>query len=46
MLSTNRRYLSLVDRASFQTMRQDGIIRAFTFDQRFAEQGSQLVTHE
>lgn len=46
VLSANRRYLSLVDCASFQTMRLNGIGRAFTFDQHFAEQGFELVTHE
>ena len=46
ILSANRRDLSLVDCASFQTMRLDGINRAFTFDQHFAEQGFQLVSHE
>lgn len=46
VLSANRRNLSLVDCASFQTMRQNGIGRAFTFDQHFAEQGFQLVTYE
>ena len=46
ILSANRRDLSLVDCASFQTMRLDGINRAFTFDQHFTEQGFQLVSHE
>ncbi len=46
ILSANRRDLSLVDCASFQTMRLDGINRAFTFDQHFAEQGFQIVSHE
>ena len=39
MLTANRRQLSLVDCASFDTMRQLGIRVAFTFDQHFAEQG-------
>lgn len=46
VLSANRRYLSLVDCAAFQTMRLAGISRAFTFDHHFAEQGFDLVTHE
>lgn len=46
VLSANRRTLSLVDCAAFQTMRQAGISRAFTFDQHFAEQGFDLVTRE
>jgi predicted nucleic acid-binding protein len=39
MLTANRRQLSLVDCASFDTMRQLGIRVAFAFDQHFAEQG-------
>jgi predicted nucleic acid-binding protein len=39
MLTANRRQLSLVDCASFDTMRQLGIRVAFEFDQHFAEQG-------
>ena len=46
VLNANRRQLSLVDCASFQTMRQDSIARAFTFDQHFAEQGFELVGDE
>ena len=46
VLSANRRNLSLVDCTSFQTMGQDGINRAFTFDQHFAEQGFERLTHE
>ena len=46
VLSANHRYLSLVDCASFQTMRLNQISRAFTFDQHFAEQGFELVTNE
>jgi predicted nucleic acid-binding protein len=46
VLSANRRNLSLVDCTSFQTMRQDGINRAFTFDQHFAEQGFERLTDE
>lgn len=39
MLTANRRQLSLVDCASFDTMRQLGIRVAFEFDQHFVEQG-------
>ena len=39
MLTANRRQLSLVDCASFDTMRQLGIRAAFEFDQHFVEQG-------
>ena len=35
----NQRRLSLVDCASFHTMRRLGLDRAFTFDQHFREQG-------
>jgi len=43
LLTANRRDLSLVDCASFITMRQLGINRAFTFDKHFAEQGFSQV---
>jgi predicted nucleic acid-binding protein len=46
VLSANRRDLSLVDSVSFQTMRQEGISRVFTFDAHFVEQGFHLVTNE
>jgi predicted nucleic acid-binding protein len=39
LLTANRRQLSLVDCASFDTMRQLGIISAFAFDPHFTEQG-------
>ncbi|MBT3389383.1 MAG: type II toxin-antitoxin system VapC family toxin [Chloroflexi bacterium] len=42
-LVANRRRLSLVDCASFATMRQLGIHTAFTFDPHFAEQGFDVV---
>jgi predicted nucleic acid-binding protein len=43
LLAANRRQLSLVDCASFDTMRRLGIRRAFTFDAHFAEQGFDVV---
>ena len=39
VFSTNRRQLSLVDCASFETMRRLGIGTAFAFDEHFVEQG-------
>ncbi|MQL51330.1 PIN domain-containing protein [Desulfofundulus thermobenzoicus] len=39
LLTANRRNLSLVDCASFTTMRRLGIKRAFAFDKHFSEQG-------
>jgi predicted nucleic acid-binding protein len=39
LLTAGRRQLSLVDCASFETMRSAGISQAFTFDRHFAEQG-------
>ena len=44
LLGANRRNLSLVDCTSFAVMRQRGTVRAFAFDQHFAEQGFQLVS--
>ena len=44
LLGANRRNLSLVDCTSFALMRQRGTVRAFAFDQHFAEQGFQLVS--
>jgi len=43
LLVAARRQLSLVDCASFDTMRRLGIQAAFTFDQHFAEQGFECV---
>jgi predicted nucleic acid-binding protein len=40
---TNRRGISLVDYASFETMRDLDIRTAFTFDKHFAEQGFNTV---
>jgi predicted nucleic acid-binding protein len=39
VLAADRKKLSLVDRVSFQTMRQYGIRTAFCFDAHFGEQG-------
>jgi predicted nucleic acid-binding protein len=39
LLTAARRQLSLVDCASFDTMRRLGITTAFAFDRHFAEQG-------
>lgn len=43
MLTAGRRGLSLVDCASFETMRRLGLTTAFAFDPDFAEQGFQLI---
>lgn len=43
LLATNQRYLSLVDCCAFEMMREDGIVRAFTFDDHFKEQGFETV---
>lgn len=39
LLTANRRNLSLVDCASFATMRRLGVKKAFAFDHHFFEQG-------
>lgn len=39
LLAADRRYLSLVDCAAFETMRQEGVERVFTFDPHYAEFG-------
>jgi predicted nucleic acid-binding protein len=39
LVAANRRELSLVDCASFETMRRRGLTRAFAFAPHFAEQG-------
>lgn len=41
--TANRRKLSLVDCASFVTMRRLGIQKVFTFDRHFADQGFQVL---
>ncbi len=43
VLTANRRNLSLVDCASFQTMRRLRIDTVFTFDEHFKEQGFTVV---
>ena len=43
LLVAGRRQLSLVDCASFDTMRTLGLTTAFTFDRHFAEQGFRCV---
>src|SRR5437868_4750966 len=43
LLTAGRRQLSLVDCASFETMRRLNVRRAFTFDDHFAEQGFEVV---
>jgi predicted nucleic acid-binding protein len=43
LLVAGRRQLSLVDCASFDTMRSAGLTQAFTFDRHFAEQGFDCV---
>lgn len=43
LLTANRCNLSLVDCASFETMRRLGLTQVFTFDKHFAEQGFSLV---
>jgi len=46
VLTANRRGLSLVDCASFETMRRLGIRTAFTFDPHFAELGYEAMLGE
>jgi predicted nucleic acid-binding protein len=43
LLASSRRKLSLVDCASFQTMRDFGVRAAFTFDSHFREQGFEMI---
>jgi len=43
LLASSRRKLSLVDCASFETMRKLGLRTAFSFDRHFREQGFELV---
>jgi predicted nucleic acid-binding protein len=43
LLTAGRRRLSLVDCASFETMRRLGVTRAFAFDGHFEEQGFEVV---
>lgn len=43
LLAANRRQLSLVDCASFDSMRAGGLTTTFTFDRHFAEQGFECL---
>ena len=43
VLTANRRNLSLVDCASFETMRRLGIETVFTFDEHFRDQGFKVI---
>ena len=43
MVTAQRRNLSLVDCASFESMREFGVLQAFTFDAHFEEQGFQVL---
>lgn len=45
LFAAGRRALSLVDCASFSTMRRLGLRDAFAFDAHFAEQGFRLFPH-
>jgi predicted nucleic acid-binding protein len=42
-ISADRRKVSLVDCASFRTMRSHGISEAFCFDKHFSEQGFNIL---
>lgn len=44
LLASQRRRLSLVDCSSFESMRQSGLRKAFTFDVHFEEQGFEILT--
>ena len=46
LFSINRRRLSLVDCASFETMRRLGIHQVFTFDKHFTEQGFEIIPQQ
>lgn len=43
LLTAGRRQLSLVDCASFETMRRHGVTTALTLDSHFAEQGFEVL---
>ena len=43
VLAAKRRTLSLVDCVSFEVMRRLGIVRAFTLDRHFKEQGFEVL---
>jgi predicted nucleic acid-binding protein len=42
-LTANRRQLSLADCSSFAVMRNDHIVKAFSFDNHFREQGFEVL---
>ena len=44
LLVAQRRRLSLVDCSSFESMRQAGLRRAFSFDAHFEEQGFEILS--
>lgn len=44
VLAAQRRRLSLVDCASFESMRQAGLRQAFAFDAHFEEQGFEVLS--
>lgn len=44
LLAAQRRRLSMVDCASFESMRQGGLRQAFTFDAHFTEQGFEVLS--
>lgn len=44
LLATNQRYLSLVDCCAFEMMREDGIVRAFAFDDHYKDQGFETIS--
>lgn len=44
LLAAQRRRLSLVDCASFESMRQAGLRQAFAFDVHFEEQGFEVLS--
>lgn len=43
ILASNRRQLSFVDHASFNTMRRHGISTVFSFDDHFRQQGFNVI---
>ena len=45
LIAAGRRQLSLVDCASFELMRRNGLTEAFALDRDFAEQGFHVVPH-
>ncbi len=43
VIKTNRRQISLVDNASFDTMRRHNVETAFAFDSHFPDQGFKVI---